>query len=1165
MKMNRVETRILALVALLLILCWCSAFSQTSALNVKNGSNQSLFFITETGRARIGIGIDTSASLTLFGNDGFVAKGLFGTGTSYSLGAGTRLQWYPKKGAFRAGSVDGTEWDDANTGSYSTAMGSGTIASGSYSTALGVSTTASGYNATALGFRSIASGSVTTALGYYTTASGDYSAVIGQGVDGSNRLIKNINSSLMIGYNSTIPTLFIGPSSGAGMFGKVGIGTKNPTTALQVAGTIYSSVGGFKFPDGSVQTSAGVAGQWTVSTNDIFSANSGNVGIGDATPTYKLDIAGKIGVRDTQVVYLPDQTALRGSLFIGTGGNSLQSDGWQDERPHGGFNTAVGIGALYADKMGYRNTAIGYQALHSNLGGGGWDSGELAEDGVQNTAIGYQALFSNISGSGNTATGVQSLYSFNGGLAAYNTANGYQALYSNILGRRNTAIGYKALYYHGREDDNTAAGYMAGYLDGYSGTSGTGNTYIGAYAGKNVDGGSNNTIIGFQAGEGYDSPAPTFSGNVFIGAYAGRFNRYESNRLIIDNQWEGEPLIYGEFDNRKLKVNGRFQATDTIYASAGGFKFPDGTVQATASTGGGKWLGGTDIYYNSGNVGVGTATPLTKLHVTAQAIALPIGALVNDAISVESGDAGLGLYSSNGGNYGSAFSMGEVVSGALTNKWSLYRTTSTANPANQLRISYGSNANYALNPSVMSLSANGRVGIGTTNPAHTLDVEGMVYAQTLEVSGMINCTHTGVMFPDGTLQKTAALPKEVVVAIDSLTDARADTSSIFLGRSAGLNDNGHTYNTTVGIEALYANTGGEHNVANGFQTLYSNTVGGNNTANGYQALLWNQFGSYNSVMGAEALFFNVYGSHNIAAGYRALYHNVGGGQSIDGSYNIGIGTETLFNNQGASHNIAAGYQALYSNAGTLSHELQEGDHNIALGYQSLFHTDPGGLSPATISTHNIGAGYQALYNNTTGNGNIAIGYQSGKKSATGDYNTFVGYGADASAGTLDNATAIGYNAVVNASNKVRIGNTSVTVIEGQVDFTYTSDRNKKENFLDIDGEEILRKLRNLKLQSWSYRHDQQRTRHYGPVAQEFFGAFGNDGRGVVGSDTTLCGSDVNGINMIAIQALERRTLDLQKENTRLQKRNVELQERLEALESAVKLLSASHVVVMKSN
>ena len=98
MKKRTVERRTLGSLALILVLCWCSSsLSQTSALNVKNGSNQSLFFITETGRARIGIGTDTSASLTLFGNDGFVAKGLHGIGTSYSLGAGTRLLWYPKK------------------------------------------------------------------------------------------------------------------------------------------------------------------------------------------------------------------------------------------------------------------------------------------------------------------------------------------------------------------------------------------------------------------------------------------------------------------------------------------------------------------------------------------------------------------------------------------------------------------------------------------------------------------------------------------------------------------------------------------------------------------------------------------------------------------------------------------------------------------------------------------------------------------------------------------------------------------------------------------------------------------------------------------------------------------------------------------------------------
>src|SRR6185503_7802438 len=42
-------------------------------------------------------------------------------------------------------------------------------------------------------------------------------------------------------------------------FGLIGIGTENPSSKLCVVGTIESLNGGFKFPDGSVQTTAGLS------------------------------------------------------------------------------------------------------------------------------------------------------------------------------------------------------------------------------------------------------------------------------------------------------------------------------------------------------------------------------------------------------------------------------------------------------------------------------------------------------------------------------------------------------------------------------------------------------------------------------------------------------------------------------------------------------------------------------------------------------------------------------------------------------------------------------------------------------------------------------------------------------------------------------------------
>ena len=55
------------------------------------------------------------------------------------------------------------------------------------------------------------------------------------------------------------------------------------------------------------------------------------------------------------------------------------------------------------------------------------------------------------------------------------------------------------------------------------------------------------------------------------------------------------------------------------------------------------------------------------------------------------------------------------------------------------------------------------------------------------------------------------------------------------------------------------------------------------------------------------------------------------------------------------------------------------------------------------------------------------------------------------------------------------------------------------------------------------------------MAQEFYAAFGKDSYGTIGNDTTINQADFDGINLIAIQALEQRTAQLQKENEALKK------------------------------
>jgi hypothetical protein len=80
-----------------------------------------------------------------------------------------------------------------------------------------------------------------------------------------------------------------------GMEDYVGINKQNPEEVLDIGGE--PGVDGIRFPDGTKQTTAAVSGSgwWnqTATGNHIYNNNSGNVGIGNSSPDYKLVVGGQ--------------------------------------------------------------------------------------------------------------------------------------------------------------------------------------------------------------------------------------------------------------------------------------------------------------------------------------------------------------------------------------------------------------------------------------------------------------------------------------------------------------------------------------------------------------------------------------------------------------------------------------------------------------------------------------------------------------------------------------------------------------------------------------------------------------------------------------------------------------------------------------------------------
>jgi hypothetical protein len=186
--------------------------------------------------------------------------------------------------------------------------------------------------------------------------------------------------------------------------------------------------------------------------------------------------------------------------------------------------------------------------------------------------------------------------------------------------------------------------------------------------------------------------------------------------------------------------------------------------------------------------------------------------------------------------------------------------------------------------------------------------------------------------------------------------------------------------------------------------MQDNTTGVNNVAVGRQALENNTTGSRNVAIGTNALDAASGNDHNTAVGDGAAKSITSGGS------NTAIGSASLEDCTTAHNNTVVGNRA--------GKNITTGSgYNTAIGVDAL--------EDCTTGSHNVSLGSNAIGNVTSGQNNIGIGFQSGKTGQPG--------------GT-----------VTSHSNRICLGNNSISEFNCQVSLSVASDERDKTDFTTLD-------------------------------------------------------------------------------------------------------------------
>jgi hypothetical protein len=281
------------------------------------------------------------------------------------------------------------------------------------------------------------------------------------------------------------------------------------------------------------------------------------------------------------------------------------------------------------------------------------------------------------------------------------------------------------------------------------------------------------------------------------------------------------------------------------------------------------------------------------------------------------------------------------------------------------------------------------------------------------------------------------------------------------------------------------------------------------------------------------------------------YATVGGGFQNDtdaayttiagGRLNEASGTDATVG--GGEGNAALGDNSVV--AGGYNNTVN-GDHSSILGgYENQVSGDYSSITGGELNT--VSGNYSTLIGTfesvVSGNNTVAIG---GLVNAVHNGAVII---SDSSTILIPFETDASYEFAVRGVGGIRLrtnqsASTGCNLAAGSGTWACTSDRHAKENFAEIDPEYVLTQVAQMPITTWEFIGTD--TRHIGPVAQDFYAAFGL-GEG----DTTISSVDIDGVSLAAIQGLYTRVTTLQAENDALQQQLSDFEARLNALESAV--------------